>query len=81
MLLVHYFVMRELSRPFRCDHNSLLIEFIARWMVMIMSMAYYNCMALCKLMIENKTCQLFESWMLKGIKLSRNLLVRVLGVL
>ena len=28
---------------------------------------------LCKLNIHNKTCQLFESWMLKGIKLSRNL--------
>ena len=56
--------------------------FVCMWFILvIMSMAYYNCMALCKLKIKNKMCQLFESWMLKGIKLSRNLLVRVLGIL
>ena len=52
------------------------------WFIwVIMSMAYYNCMALCKLTIENKTRQLFESWTLKGIKVSKNLSVRVLGIL
>ena len=33
----------------------------------IMSMTYYNCVALCKLKTHNKTCQLFKSWMLEGI--------------
>ena len=56
--------------------------FVCMWFIwVIMSMAYYNSMALCKLKIENKTCQLFESWMLKGIKLSRNLSICVLGIL
>ena len=74
MLTCHHVcnLVSKNMKQYASFHQAKFYVCIVYWV--IMSMTYYNSLALCKLKICYKMCQLFESWMLKGIKLSRNLL-------